>query len=49
MTEQHTAQAIIHLTGANKAASSPFAEKIIKILAISIIALAIILCFKYMK
>lgn len=48
-TEVHTANAIVHLQGADTAASSPFADKIIKILAIAVIAMALILGLKYMK
>ena len=41
-TLQHTKQAVVHLEGADEAASSTFADKVIKILVILIIILAVI-------
>lgn len=48
-TEQHTAKAVVHLQGAESSASSPFADKVIRTLAITIILMAVILGLKYMK
>jgi hypothetical protein len=39
----------VHLAGADEAASSPFADKIIKSLFVTIVIFALILAVKYMK
>ena len=48
-TEEHTSKAVVHLQGADSHASSPFADKIIKSLALAIMLFAIVLGLKYMK
>ena len=48
-TEQHTSKAVVHLRGADEHASSAFADKVIKYLAFTIILMAVVLGFKYMK
>lgn len=48
-TEEHIIKAVGHLQSAEEAASSAFADKIIKGLFVAIIVLAIILGLKYMK
>ena len=48
-TEEHTSKAVVHLKGADTAASSAFADKIIKVLFFGIIMLAVVLGLKYMK
>jgi hypothetical protein len=40
---------VVHLVGADTHASSAFADKIIRALAITIILMAVILGIKYMK
>lgn len=40
---------MVHLKGADEHASSAFADKVIKFLAITIIMMAVILGVKYMK
>ena len=47
-TVQHTGKAVVHLQGADEAVSSPFAQKIIKSLAIAIILFAVVLGIKWM-
>ncbi len=48
-TYEHTVNAVKHLEIANEHAASPFADKVIKVLVILIIALAFILGLKYMN
>lgn len=48
-TEEHTSKAVFHLKGADQHASSAFADKVIKMLAITIIMMAVVLGIKYMK
>lgn len=47
-THEHTKKAVVHLKGADEAASSEFADKIIRMLVISIIIMAVLLGVKYM-
>ena len=48
-TEEHTSNAVVHLQGADEAVSSPFADKVIKSLAVAIILFAIVLGLKWMN
>ena len=48
-TEVHINKAVVHLKGADEAASSAFAQKVIKTLAIAIMLMAIMFGFKHMK
>ena len=48
-TVEHTSKAVVHLQGADSAASSPFAQKIIKSLAVAIILFAVVLGLKWMN
>lgn len=46
-TLQHTKKAVVHLQGAEEAASSPFADRIIRGLITAIIFLAIVMGYKF--
>jgi syntaxin 16 len=46
-TLKHTKKAVVHLEGANEAASSPFADRVIKSLVITVIVLLIVLGYKF--
>jgi syntaxin 16 len=47
--EEHIIKGVVHLQGAEEAASSAFADKLIKGLFVAILILAMVLGFKYMK
>lgn len=47
-TLQHTKNAVVHLVAADEHASSPFAERIMKVLVIMILIMGIILGLKWM-
>ena len=46
-TLQHTQKAVVHLVAADEAASSPFADRVMKVLVVMILLLAIILGLKW--
>ena len=46
-TLTHTKQAVVHLQAADEAANSPFADKVVKILAVMILLMAIVLGLKW--
>ena len=48
-TYEHTVQAVKHLEAANEHASSAFADKVIKVLVLMIVAMAFALGVKYMN
>ena len=46
-TLQHTQKAVVHLVAADEAASSPFADRVMKVLVVMILLLVIILGLKW--
>lgn len=46
-TLQHTKKAVVHLQGAEEAASSPFADRIIRGLVTAVIVLIVIMAYKF--
>ena len=46
-TLQHTKKAVVHLQGAEEAASSPFADRIIKGLVTVVIMLVVVMALKF--
>lgn len=47
-TLTHTKKAVVHLEAADEHASSPFADKVMKILVVMIMILAVLLGLKWM-
>lgn len=46
-TLEHTKKAVVHLQGAEEAASSPFADRVIRGLVTMIIVLAVVMGYKF--